>query len=174
MTNCHSNRTALNLPQNGQSEGKGSPPRAVEIPLDQSCWKLTTKNSPGQHFLSIYLPKTLSLSCLIPLESTLGKLVVKKKPHREGSVGFGIVLGFFSSHKINNPPTTCLRWSIEAGGRAGYTSENHITIRTLQSQSLPLPWIQTRTLCLTPLCTSAAEEEGKEMPLKAEVTPASG
>lgn len=64
--------------------------------------------------------------------------------------------------------------SVEAGGRAGYTSGNHITIRTLQSQSLPPPWIQTQTLCLTPLCTSAAEEEGKEMPLKAEVTAASG
>lgn len=90
-----------------------------------------------------------------------------------------IVLAFFSflsfpGHKPKNPSNHAFGSPAETAGRVRYPSENVITIKMLQSQSLPLHWIQTRTPNLTLLCTSAAEEEGKEMPLKVEVTTASG
>lgn len=79
----------------------------------QSCRKLTTSNGPGQHFLSICLPKPLSLSCLIPQESTFLKLVTGvRKSLMEGIVlGLGLFWGFFPVLQ-NQHPTTCLGCSL--------------------------------------------------------------
>lgn len=80
----------------------------------------------------------------------------------------------FPGHKPKNPSNHAFGSPAETAGGVRYPSGNLITIKMLQSQSLPLRWIQTQTPNLTLLCTSAAEEEGKEMPLKVEVTTASG
>lgn len=130
-----------------------------------------------QEELSIFLAcvclKHCAFSCLVPLESTFSKASNSCKSLMERGV-FGLGLfWFFSRHKINNP-TTCfggslLRLKEGLDAHQGVTSPSEHC-----SQSLPLPWIQTQILCLTPLCTSAAGEERKEIPVKVEVTAASG
>lgn len=109
ITNCHSNRAAFNPLQKRLSEGRGCPPRTVEIPLD--CWKLTMRNSPGQHYLSIHLPKIVSF-LPHPPGINFSKIInsCKKEPDGKGSIGFGVVLGFFqftksttSQHALDAP-----------------------------------------------------------------------
>ena len=74
------------------------------------------------------------------------------------------------------PQQPCLRLSLPRlkGGKSWRPiGESHHHQTGSESQALPLHWIQTQTPYLTLPCTSAAEEEEKEMLFKAKVTAAS-
>lgn len=92
-----------------------------------------------------------------------------------GLRGGVVVPPFLLQPQNQQPQQLCLRLSL-LGLRKSWIPirESHHRQNASESWFLPLCWIQTQTPYSTLLRTSAAEEEGKETLLKAEVTTALG